>query len=111
MAKNTWFEETFLPSFDSKMNNPKYPDQCILSEKQAEICWKNMEHHDGYDSDYRKSFVYLTYSIGGTKYMVEYRGRYTFLRRWKEAYKPSGARRIRIMRLDRNEALYGREYA
>lgn len=107
---NNWFDTVFLPSFDNRMSNPNYPNQCILSEKQADICRRYMTESSAHDSDYKKDFIYLTYAIGGTNYIVEYRGRYTFLKKWFKAYKPTGADRIRIKRLNRNEVLYNREY-
>lgn len=41
-SRNQWFENTFLPSFIPKMENKKYPNQAILSQKQYDICYKYM---------------------------------------------------------------------
>ena len=38
-SKGNWFTESFLPSLEKRMKNSKYPNQCILSEKQAEVCY------------------------------------------------------------------------
>ena len=78
---NKWFEETFLPSIETRMNNPKYPNQAIISEKQFEICVRNMKGEQHIDSDYRKAFMTYTYQIGKTIYMAYQQGRYYFLHR------------------------------
>lgn len=42
-----WFLEVFLPSAIEKMqNNNKYPNTMILSDKQADVCYRNMEHRN-----------------------------------------------------------------
>lgn len=104
MARNTWFDETFLPSFEEKMNNPKYPNQCILSEKQAEICAKYMEAREGHDSDYHKRWIFYVYKVGCREYTVWSMGRYTFMKRLRVPYKIE-ARLIRRMRWNRQEMM------
>jgi hypothetical protein len=79
MTKNTWFEETFLLSLENRMDNPKYPNQCILSERQADICEKYMK----YDRYYNK----YTYEVGTKSYTMRAVGRYTFLTLYDEAKK------------------------
>ena len=78
---NKWFEEKFLPSLEQRMNNPKYPNSCILTDKQFEVCTRYMEAQGCWDSDYRKAFTVWKYQIGRTKYMVWQKGRYFFLDR------------------------------
>lgn len=78
MAKpNAWFLETFLPSLEARMTNPKYPNRCILSQKQAEICYKYMEcsQHRG---DYG---TFATYELKTEDkwYQMTFAGKYTFL--------------------------------
>ena len=78
-----WFTETFLPSLESRMDNPKYPNQCILSEKQAEVCYRYME-----STQHRGDYGWFTnYSIKvGTKvYKMYSQGKYIFLRMWDYA--------------------------
>lgn len=39
-----WFKDEFLPSVASRIgSNPKYPDSCILSEKQSNVVWFYMD--------------------------------------------------------------------
>jgi hypothetical protein len=72
-----WFEEVFLPSLESKMNNPKYPNSCILSEKQAEICYKYMKAKSC-RGDYG-GFTNYEITIGGKYYQMTQRGKYHYL--------------------------------
>jgi len=81
MNKNTWFEETFLPSLENKMNTPKYHNSCILSEKQVDICKKYMDRkiHSG---DYG-IFASYEYDVNGDScrkhYHLGYYGKYPIL--------------------------------
>ena len=68
--RNAWFEETFLPSLEARMNNPKYPYQVILSERQEIICLKYMK--EVYDNHY-------VYKIGTKEFDMSRRGRYIFM--------------------------------
>lgn len=74
-----WFEETFLPSLEAKMNNPKYPNQVILTEAQAMICEKYMEKKSLCGVDYNGYFTSWSYQIGEKHYSMNQRGRYVFL--------------------------------
>lgn len=103
IKKNEWFEETFLLSFEAKMNNPKYPNQCLLTDGQYRICEKYMEEHEGHDSDYRRTWHYFTYTAGKRTYTAEQRGRYFFLHRYIVPYKGHIHKRITWHRLDRKE--------
>ena len=68
--RNTWFEETFLPSQEARMTNPKYYNQVILSERQEIVCLKYMK--ETYDNSW-------TYDIGTKHYWMHRAGKYTFL--------------------------------
>lgn len=72
-----WFTEVFLPSLESRMNNPKYPNSCILSDKQADICYKYMEEISC-RGDYGYFNIYQI-KVNGHKWTMTQRGRYTFL--------------------------------
>ena len=76
--RNTWFEETFLPSLEQRMNNPKYPNQTILSERQQIVCEKYMKEKPCYDT-YGRDFMIYTYTVGTKHYTMHFAGRYTFL--------------------------------
>lgn len=76
-----WFTETFLPSLESRMTNPKYPNSCILSEKQADVCYRYMEanqHHGDYGY-----FTNYSLQVGNKVYQMTFAGKYTFLRRYE----------------------------
>ena len=105
--RNSWFEETFLPSFEAKMHNPKYPNKTILSDKQAEICHKYMDEREC-KSDYGWHTTYSK-TVGGTVWYVHTTGKYTFLSRHFVPYRGHLGinERIRMRRLDRRE---DREY-
>ena len=69
---NKWFEETFLPSIEARMNNPKYPNQAIISEKQGYICEKYMKPTN-------PDCITYFYNVGTKHYSMHRAGRYTFL--------------------------------
>lgn len=76
--KSKWFDEVFLPSLTEKMEkNEKYPNTMILSEKQYEICMRNFQPQQCY-GDYG-DFTNYTYEANGYRYLIYFRGRYTFL--------------------------------
>lgn len=79
MTKANWFEEVFLPSCEEKMNNPKYPNQMILSEKQMMICEKYMKAVNCCDVSYGKEFITWKYQTGTKSYTMTHRGKYYFL--------------------------------
>ena len=100
---NKWFEETFLPSFEDKLHDPKYPNKTILSEKQAEICFRDMDEREckgdyGWHTTFSKK-------IGDTTWYVYTAGKYTFLSRHFEPYRKhlGIGERIKMRRLDRRE--------
>lgn len=72
-----WFKDVFIPSLEKKMNNPKYPNQCILSDKQADICRKYMRAvycRSDYSGFYNYEIV-----IDNKYYQMTSRGKYHFL--------------------------------
>lgn len=101
--RNEWFEETFLPSFEAKMHHPKYPNQTILSDKQAEICRRYMDEEEVHTGYGWKTSYYKT--VGGNRWYIYSQGRYTFLCRSFEPYrKHKGINgRIPMRRWDRIE--------
>lgn len=76
--RNTWFEETFLPSLEARMNNPKYPNQCILSERQQIVCEKYMDEKFCSGINGRDFYIY-TYDLGTKHYTMHFAGKYAFL--------------------------------
>lgn len=95
-----WFRDVFLPSFDEKFQatiGTKYEGQLIVSEKQAQICYRNMNTINCYGdygnfSRYRyiikEEFPNDAYStrINKTSWEIERRGKYYFLHKWTEEY-------------------------
>ena len=76
-----WFLEEFLPSQEVRMNsNPKYPNSCILSQKQAEICYRYMEPHYC-KGDYGGFYNYEITTPDGKFFQMTSRGKYIFLNR------------------------------
>lgn len=79
---NKWFLEEFLPSAIEKMqSNEKYPSTMILSEKQADVCYRNMEHKESHTE-----YGWVGYSeiaIDGFVVTMFKKGRYTFLSVYK----------------------------
>ena len=75
---NKWFEETFLPSLETRMNNPKYPNQAILTDKQEQVCEKYMTYKACTDT-YGRDFGIYIYTVGTKHYTMHFAGRYTFL--------------------------------
>lgn len=73
-----WFKNEFLPNLEKRMNNPKYPNQCILTEKQAEICYKYMKAV--YCRGDYGGFYNYEIEADNKKYVMTKRGNYTFLR-------------------------------
>lgn len=73
-----WFLEEFLPNVIAKMqNNKKYPNTMILSDKQADVCYRNMEHKESH-TDYGW-IGYNEITIDGYVVTMYRKGRYTFL--------------------------------
>lgn len=73
-----WFLEVFLPSAIEKMqNNRKYPNTMILSDKQADVCYRNMEHKESH-AEYGW-IGYNEISVDGFVVTMYKKGRYTFL--------------------------------
>ena len=77
-----WFLEVFLPSQEARMGrNPKYPNSCILSEKQAAICTRYMQqvYHKG---DYGYFYTWELKTPDGKKFQMSVAGKWTFLNRY-----------------------------
>lgn len=73
-----WFLEVFLPSLIEKMEgNEKYPNSMILSERQAEVCRRNMEHKESH-TDYGW-MGYQEIAVDGYMIKMIKRGKYTIL--------------------------------
>lgn len=74
-----WFVKEFLPSLEKRMTNPKYPNRCILTEKQAEVCYKYMKAVQHKDASYGKCFSTYEFETEIKKYQMSFAGRYIFL--------------------------------
>lgn len=75
-----WFTEVFLPSFEQKLKNPKYPNSCILTRKQAEICYRYMDEVQC-KGDYGYFSIYQI-KVNGHKWVIKESGKYTFLSKY-----------------------------
>lgn len=72
-----WFLEVFLPSLEKRMNNPKYPNQAIITNNQFEVCLKYFKPRQCYgDYGYFTNFEFETEKAF---YQITFRGKYTFL--------------------------------
>lgn len=69
---NSWFEETFLPSLETRMNNPKYPNQVILTKKQEEVCRKYMNRVSFFSNALCREASRYEYKIGDATYKLQY---------------------------------------
>lgn len=72
-----WFTEVFLPSLEKRMNNPKYPNQLILSDKQYDVCLRYM--NDKQCHGFYGWFTIYEIEVDNIQYTVTDRGRYHFL--------------------------------
>ena len=77
-----WFLETFLPSLESRMNNPKYPNQAIITERQFDVCLKYFKPRQCY-GDYG-CFTNYEFETDKARYQICERGRYVFLYRYNK---------------------------
>lgn len=74
-----WFINQFLPSLDERMTNPKYPNSCIISRNQAEVCRRYMEERECH-GDY--GFFHMPeIDANGNHYYITHVGKYYFLNR------------------------------
>lgn len=63
-----WFLDEFLPSVASRIGkNAKYPNSCIVSEKQADVLWFYMNTVDHDRAEIEKD---------GVSYSLEARGKW-----------------------------------
>ena len=74
-----WFDEIFLPSLveKAKKNPAKYQNRVILSDKQFEICLKNMTEKQCH-GDYG-DFSILVYETCTYKVQADQSGKYNFM--------------------------------
>lgn len=92
-----WFLEVFLTSAIEKMqNNKKYPNTMILSDKQADVCYRNMEH-----KEFRTCYGWSgcrEIEVDGYVVCMQQRGRYTFLSMHKVPTEEQQMRAKEIMK-------------
>lgn len=78
-----WFLETFVPSVLNRMqNNRKYPNSMILSDRQVEVCHRNMEHKETRTSWGWMGFYEL--AVDGYTLSLYKKGKYHILHMTKE---------------------------
>ena len=59
MPKNKWFNDVFLPSlFEYAQKTVGLCKNCKISDKQFDICLRNMEEVKCCDVNYRKNYTY-----------------------------------------------------
>lgn len=75
-----WFLETFLPSLEKRMNNPKYPNQAIITNNQFEVCLKYFKPRQCY-GDYGY-FTNYEFATDEASYQITFGGRYIFLSKY-----------------------------
>ena len=62
MSKNKWFDKVFLPSlFEYAQKTVGMCKNCKISNKQFDICRRNMVEHNSYDASYDTSHTYYNY--------------------------------------------------
>lgn len=78
-----WFLDTFVPGVLNKMeDNRKHPNSMILSDRQVEICHRNMEHKET-----RTNWGWMGYyelAIDGYTLSLYKKGKYPILHMTKE---------------------------
>ena len=74
-----WFVGEFLPSLEKRMNNPKYPNTCILTEAQEDVCVRYMKAIQTFDCSYNMPNCSYALVVGNRRYTLTRRGRYAFL--------------------------------
>ena len=63
MPKNKWFDEVFLPSiFEYAQKTVGLCKNCKISDKQFDVCRRNMEEVKCYITDYRLNYIYCRYN-------------------------------------------------
>lgn len=75
-----WFLEQFLPSLEKRMNNPKYPNQAIITPNQFEVCLKYFRPRQCY-GDYG-CWTNYEFETDASKYQITQQGRYIFLSKY-----------------------------
>lgn len=91
-----WFLENFVPSVLNKMeNNLKHPNSMILSDKQVEVCHRNMEHKET-----RTNWGWMGYyelAIDGHTLSLRKKGKYHILSMIKEPTEAQRGKAKEIM--------------
>ena len=91
-----WFLETFVPSVLNKMeNNRKHPNSMILSDKQIEVCHRNMVHKET-----RTNYGWMGYyelAVDGYILTLYKKGKYHILHMTKEATEAQRAEARKII--------------
>lgn len=75
-----WFLEVFLPSLEGRMNNPKYPNQAIITHNQFDVCRKYfsaVQCHGDYGW-----FAVWEFRTEEANYQITFRGKYIFLTKY-----------------------------
>lgn len=75
-----WFLTTFLPSIEQRMNNPRYPNQAIITRNQFDVCRKYF-HPVQCHGDYGWFTVY-EFATDDAKYLITFKGKYIFLNKY-----------------------------
>ena len=91
-----WFLETFIPSVPNKMeNNYKYLNSMILSDRQVEVCHRNMEHKETHTLYGWMGFYEL--AVDGYILSLHKEGKYHILRMTKETTEAQRVEARKIM--------------
>lgn len=91
-----WFLEEFVPSVLNRMeDNRKYPNSMILSDRQVEVCHRNMEHKETHTLYGWMGFYEL--AVDGYILSLHKEGKYHILRMTKEATEAQRVEARKIM--------------
>lgn len=82
-----WFLTTFLPSIEQRMNNPKYPNQAIITRNQFDVCGRYF-HPVQCHGDYGWFTVY-EFATDDAKYLITFKGKYIFLNKYPTQEDPA----------------------
>ena len=103
-----WFLEVFLPSIEKRMNNPKYPNQAIITRNQFDVCaryFQSVQCHSDYGW-----FTIWEYRTEEAHYQITFRGQYIFLTKTPNEEDPSNKasreaeqQRIKAERIERTK--------
>lgn len=103
-----WFLGTLLPSLEKRMNNPKYPNQAIITRNQFDVCCKYF-HPVQCHGDYGR-FTIWEFATADAHYQITFRGKYIFLTKTPneedpvhKARREAERYRIKIERIERTK--------